>query len=73
MTKRYALEVTASEGRHELIEVALLDVLDAVVKLGVSLAGTQANIVTTPVQNSPLTGLPPEVAQIMKIFGGQMQ
>lgn len=47
VTKRYGLEITANEIQHQAIEMALLDVLDAVTRLGKAMAGAQASIVTT--------------------------
>lgn len=49
VTKRYALDIRASEAQHKLIETALLNVLDALVGLGVALGGTQAAIDAQPV------------------------
>jgi len=66
-TRRYALEFTASAVQHAQIENALLDVLEAVAKLGQALGGATVKIVTSgPV--SPLDQLPPEAVPLLKLF-----
>lgn len=70
-TQRYALEITATAAQHELIQHSLVDALDALCKLGMALAGAEANVVTNgPPSMSALDGLPLEAIPLLKLFGG---